>query len=188
MTCIIVNVILWRRKMLKHVLCFSTYILLCFGCGPLMKVIWRMQEECYGLWNIFQYAFIAPVQPGDDYSDYDMNRYKDCFYVGMFRGISKCGIMIHEPMTWPLLYRILRPDVSGWLWQGYDDTQRQKPPRTKTVWGHFSWRRMMMIDRKYVDISCKFMDCESSFFFKTRIKDFKKETPKCVSGIWNADR
>ena len=37
--------------------------------------------------EFFQYAFIAPVQQGDDYSEYDMNRYKNCFYVGMFRGI-----------------------------------------------------------------------------------------------------
>ena len=56
--------------------------------------------------SFFQYAFVAPVQPGDDYSEYDLNRYKNCHYVGLFRGNeSECESKIPS-----LLYRLVRAD------------------------------------------------------------------------------
>ena len=74
--------------MLKYVLCFSAYTLFCYGCGPLMKVKYeKSRKRLERIQDIIQYVFIAPVQPGDDYSEYDLNRYKNCHYVGLFRGI-----------------------------------------------------------------------------------------------------
>ena len=60
--------------------------------------------------SLFQYAFIAPVQPGDDYSEYDLNRYKNCHYVGLFRGICNC----HQNVTPKLIRPRLKACAGGW--------------------------------------------------------------------------
>ena len=89
--------------------------------------------------SLFQYAFVAPVQPGDKYSEYDRyNRYKNCHYVGLFRGTYNS----EQSNRVAILYYLCCPGLCGQMAaDGYDKgmmTHRGRNPQGPKLFGIIS--------------------------------------------------